>query len=373
MKQIYVQHPVPHLLRFSKKQIHGWWHGLEPYGRRDCTAERLLLNPYNGCQHGCFFCYARAYWKDRDALVVFRDFDRHVAEQLDRLSVASCGYLSPVTDPFQPIDAHYHLSENLIRVFLERNIPIEFVTKGELSWEILELMRTQRHSFGQVSILTLREELRRIFVPGGAPTPVLFRNLEMMASLGIFAVCRLDPVFPYVNDDVEEMEALLSKAAKSGARHVVASCLDIPLFCLSEILDGIDRIEPGLSERYKVLYTERLGSYLHADITYRHRLFSLLRGICQRLGLTFALCMEFAIGCSGRHASCEGLNRYFMTSLNCEGVDVPLYIRDGTKFRPVSGCRGACLGCGAPSCDIEDLPRAGAWKLQDYLRWSGKL
>jgi len=111
-----IEEPEKHILIFTKKELHGWWPG-----KRECTSERMLINPYNGCGIGCFFCYTLAFpgyfqiFREKGIITVAKDFDRVVAKQLDSIDIASCGYLSPVTDPFQPLNEKYHLSEKIIR------------------------------------------------------------------------------------------------------------------------------------------------------------------------------------------------------------------------------------------------------------------
>lgn len=364
----------------SQKEIHGWWHPLRPYGRRECTAERLLLNPYIGCQHACPFCYTRTFpgyferWRNEGVIFVFQNFPEMVAKQVDKLSIASCGYLSPVTDPFQPLEEEFHLSERLVKVFVERNLPIEIITKGEIPARILDLLKVQRHSFIQVSILTDDEGLRKILVPGGADTPTLFQNLRQAKERGIYAVARLDPLFPFITDDPSDMRRLVRKVKEAGARHIVASILDIPVKTRREIISLLSRIDRKLVPAYRSLYTEKIGYSLHADISYRRRIFGELRRICDEEGITFALCMEFALteeSCKGKPIV-KGLNKEFATSRNCEGLDVPLYIRKGETFQPLT-CDGACLLCESPICGIPQLAEGGAWKLADYIRWSRQL
>jgi DNA repair photolyase len=371
-----IEEPDRHIVVPTRKELHGWWPG-----KRECSAERMLINPYNGCGVGCFFCYSLAFpgnfqiFREKGVVVVAKDFEDTLAQQLDSIDIAFPGYLSPVTDPFQPLNEKYHLSEKIIKIFVERNIPIEFITKAEVPLQVVDLMKLQRHSFAQVSILTLNENLRKKLVPRGASTSTLFENLERLAREGIFCVCRIDPIFPYLTDNKRELEDLIEKARSSGSSHIVASILDIPSRIRKEVFSHIKAIfGVGMERDYRCLYQERINGYFHAQIDYRKRVFDFLRNICERKKLTFALCMEYELA----DGEARGLNREFMSSRNCEGINIPVYARKGSVFYPLTSCTGDCLFCIDPECGIEDLAmgRDGAkkdWKLKDYRRWSGMI
>jgi len=375
-----IKSPIPHILVESNKELHGWWNGIEPYGNRECTAEKLLINPYNGCSHNCMFCYSHALggyfsiFRERGVLTVFNDFDKIIARQLDGLNVASCGYLSPVTDPFQRINAEYQLSEKILRAFVDRNIPVQFTTKGRISERALKTIKKQEHSFGEVSILTMAEDKRERLMAGGASTDELVRNIERLADAGIFAVCRIDPIIPYVSDDEEGLDALVQKVADAGAGHIIASCMDIPRALKYELYDKLEVRFKIPRRKMDQLYTEMLSGRFHAKIEYRKKLFRTMRTICDRNKVTLGLCMEFE-SLGGKKV--RGLNSEFMSSNNCEGIDIPIYVRKGERFEPVEGCNGNCLNCyfsdKKPVCGIPDLKKAGAWKLRDYRRWSNLL
>jgi DNA repair photolyase len=371
-----IEEPQKHVLLPTKKELHGWWPG-----KRECTSERMLINPYNGCGIGCFFCYSLAFpghfqtFRKENVIIVAKDFDKIVSDQLDSIDVASCGYLSPVTDPFQPVNNIYHLSEKIIRVFVERNIPIEFITKAEIPEQAIELIEQQKHSFGQVSFLTTNENLRKVLVPRGASNSVLFRNLERMAKKAIYAVCRIDPIFPYLADKKSNFRQLINRAKDSGAKHIIASVLDIPIKIHKEILDRLKGyFGPGIEFDYRKLYVENIDGYLNAKIDYRKKVFDILRNICENLDMTFALCMEYEL-VDGKP---RGLNWEFTNSTNCEGIDIPIYRREKKKFVPAIDCPGNCLNCFQGRCGIKDLAmkREGSkkdWRLKDYRRWSKEL
>lgn len=374
-KNVYqvIEEPYPHILIESKKELHGWYPG-----KRECSAERMLINPYNGCSNNCFCCYANALpgyfqlFRKKKIVTVAKDFDRVVARQLDSISVASCGYLSPVTEPFQKVNDVYKLSEKIINVFIDRNIPIEFITKSKVKDEVIDYLKSQRHSFCQFSFFTHKEELRQALMDDGATVDELFSQIEKFAKNGIFVVARVDPIIPYLTDSKESLKLIVKRAIDSGASHIVASCMDIPLKIYDDIINHLKPFSSGLVYDIKKLYKERFGNYLHAKIDYRKKIFDFLRNLCDKLNISFALCMEYELV----DGKVVGLNSEFMSSKNCEGINIPIYVRKGNKFEPACDCNGACLYCKDAKCGIEDLAMGKseatkkAFTLSDYRRWS---
>lgn len=369
-----ISDPLPHILVQSHKLLHGWWQG-----KRECTAERLLINPYNGCSHNCFMCYAHSFnwgffelYSKKKIITVCQNFDKIIAHQLNSLSIVSTGYLSSVTDPFQPINQKYGLSEKIIQEFISRNIPIEFITKNVIPTSVISMIKKQKHSFGQVSILTLKEDLHKLLCPGATTIKNLLNNLKMLADENIHAVCRIDPVIPYITDNKNDLKELIQVVVDSGAKHIIASCLDIPLSIEKNIMKFLSIFGWEIVYDYGKLYHEVIDLVLHAQLDYRRKIFSFLREECDKKNITFALCMEFKI----RDKKPIGLNKEFMSSVNCEGIDIPIYVREGNKFKPIAFCNGACLVCKKPICGINELflgktkDKEKGWKLSDYRRWS---
>ncbi len=371
-----LQSPHPHIEVSSRKTLHGWWKG-----KRECTSERMLVNPYNGCSVNCIFCYSKGFpgyfqlFRNQGIVTVFRDFDTQVARQLDSISYASCGYLSPVTDPFQSLNEFYRLSEKIIEVFVERNIPITFSTKSRIPEGVIEVLKQQPHSFGQVSIITPREELRSVLMEEGASTGELFTNLTRLRDGKVHAVLRIDPIIPRLTDGKDDLRELVERGVDSGATHVVASCMDIPVRIQEEVFEEFAVFGSVFCHDLRSLYRERLDGYLHAEIDYRKSLFDRLRSLCDRQGVSFALCMEYEVV----HGRPLGLNSEFMSSTNCDGTCIPIYRKVGGLFQPASDCEGKCLACGDPKCGVEDLAmgKSGQTKkdftLADYRRWSREM
>ncbi len=132
-----------------------------------------------------------------------------------------------------------------------------------------KLIKKQEHSFGEVSILTLDEDKRKQLIAGGASTDELLRNIDRLANADKFAVCRIDPIIPYVTAEEKELEDLVRKVVDAGAGHIIVSCRDIPRALKHKIYVEFEKLF-GIPKRVMDrLYTEELGGRFHANIEYR--------------------------------------------------------------------------------------------------------
>ncbi len=379
-----IEDPLPHILiPCSKKIVHGWSTGyFSNLSRRECSSERILLNPYNGCSIDCPMCYSRALkgyfklWDDKGIITVFKDFDMKVAEEVNQLYVASCGYLSPTIDPFQkPIEDKYHLSEKTAYEFLKLNLPIVFITKqgDNVPMKLLDKMAEHPHSFCEFTILSCDDEIRKIFSPRGAKVEQQFDAVRKATDRGLYTVVRMDPLFPGITDNENSIRDLVMRAKQEGAKHMIFSLCDIDSEHLSKIFNIIREFFPDAYPIWKKIYVEKIGRDYNASIDYRRKIFKICRDICDDIGVTMALCMEFE-RIFNKKIMFKGLNDEFMTSKVCEGKIVPLYHRWklDEQFKPIMNCDGNCLayakgrGSCNLACNFPKMGRAQALKLEDY-------
>ena len=101
------------------------------------------LNPYQGCAHGCHYCFARRYNYLRD-LDPHEDFSGVVYVKLNvssalrhELSRPSWNYetvaLGTSTDPYQPVEGKYRLTRGCLEVLCMKRNPVTLVTKGTMA------------------------------------------------------------------------------------------------------------------------------------------------------------------------------------------------------------------------------------------------
>jgi DNA repair photolyase len=375
-----IEQPIPHIRVKTKKRVVHGWHFPFSSGRRECSSERILINPYNGCSVNCPECYARAYggyferWDRSGVITVFEDINLKLSDELSRLYYTSCGYFSPITDPFQhPLEETYHLSERCMDAFLDLDLPVEFVTKIGSNIPERLLNRMSEHPFHdcfcQYTILSLDDAVRRHFSPGGSTPEEQLSAVRRSKDHDLYTVVRIDPVLPGINDSESDLLSLVEAVKLNGGDHIIASVCDVNVASIEKILATVRSFSMDAFMLWRRLYKERMGSSYQASIGYRRSIFGKLKEICKKQGLTFALCMEF----SRTEGVYQGMNREYMTSKVCEGKAVPVYRRENLteRFSPIKGCDGDCLSCAqhiqAPSCGKSALAEARALKFSDYF------
>src|SRR5215467_10448378 len=134
----------------------------------------LSMNPYQGCEHGCIYCYARnsfEYWGYSAGL----DFETKIivkknAPELLRNFLMNPKWecvpigLSGNTDCYQPAEKKFRITRGLLEVCNEFNQPVGLITKnaGMLhDKDILEEMARKKLVSILVSITSFNEDLRR--------------------------------------------------------------------------------------------------------------------------------------------------------------------------------------------------------------------
>jgi DNA repair photolyase len=197
------------------------------------------INPYQGCEHGCIYCYARpthAYLDLSPGLdFETRLFAKPDAAELLRAELARPGYrcepiaLGTNTDPYQPIEREWKITRQLIEVLAECEHPLTITTKGvlvERDLDLLAPMAAKNLVRAFISIAMLDPELGRKLDPR-APTPK--RRLQIIKTLsdaGVPVAVSIAPVIPQLTD--RDLEGILEAAAASGARGATWIMLRLP-------------------------------------------------------------------------------------------------------------------------------------------------
>ncbi len=198
------------------------------------------VNPYRGCEHGCFYCFARPThtYMGLSAGLDFETklFAKEGAAALLEKELAAARYqprviaLGANTDPYQPIERQYRITRSVLETLAKANHPVGIVTKSNLvlrDLDILSAMARDGLAKVYVSVTTLDRTLARKMEPR-APTPERrLEAIERLAAAGVPVGVLAAPIIPAVNDT--ELEKILTRAHAAGAREAGYVTLRLPL------------------------------------------------------------------------------------------------------------------------------------------------
>ena len=189
------------------------------------------LNPYQGCEHGCVYCFARTthtYWGYSAGL----DFEQKVlykagAPSLLRKTLLKKNYdpmpimLSGNTDAYQPAERTMKITRQCLEVLQDLRHPVGLITKNSLivrDLDILEEMAKENLVHACLSITTLDEDVRRMLEPRTSSIAQRFKAVETLSAAGIPVTVNIAPVIPGLTD--HELFGIAQRAREAGARRI---------------------------------------------------------------------------------------------------------------------------------------------------------
>jgi DNA repair photolyase len=242
------------------------------------------LNPYQGCEHGCIYCYARnthPYWGYSAGL----DFEqkilvkRNAAELLEKELKKKTWKAAPVmfagnTDVYQPAERKFGITRACLEVFWKYRHPVGIITKNSLILRDLDLLRdlaSENLVHVALSITTLQEELRQFLEPRTATVKQRLRTLETLSTNGIPVLVMMAPIIPGLNEhEIFEMAKTVSSLGALGMGYTMVR-LNGDVALIFE--DWIRKALPDRAD--KVLHKIR---EVHGGQLYDHRSGTRMRG-----------------------------------------------------------------------------------------------
>lgn len=172
------------------------------------------LNPYQGCEHGCIYCFARnthTYWgynaglEFETKILVKKDIHVLLEKKLrsknwDGTPIAMSGN----TDCYQPAEKKFQLTRKCLEVFLKYQHPVTMITKSGLilrDLDLLEKLAANNLVHIALSITSNNDALRKKLEPRASS---IFKRLDLIEKLserGIPVSVLMAPIIPGLNED----------------------------------------------------------------------------------------------------------------------------------------------------------------------------
>jgi DNA repair photolyase len=186
------------------------------------------MNPYQGCEHGCIYCYARntheyfgfsAGLDFESKIIVKKNAPQLLEQQLLKKNWNAVPImLSGNTDCYQPIERKLEITRRLLKVLVQYRHPVSIISKNSLVTRDIDLLKelaSDNLVHVMISITTLDEELRRQLEPRTASAIKRLKTVEALAKANIPVGIMNAPLIPGLNH--HEIPSILKAAADHGA------------------------------------------------------------------------------------------------------------------------------------------------------------
>jgi DNA repair photolyase len=186
------------------------------------------MNPYQGCEHGCIYCYARnthQYWGFSAGM----DFEQKIIVKKNAPELLEKQLKHPKWDPqpimlagntdcYQPVERKLEITRKMLEVLLEFRHPVGLITKNSLVLRDIDILKElAKHNLVNVavSVTSLDESLRQKLEPRTATAKKRLEVIRQLHENNIPVFTMVAPVIPGLND--HEIPNIIEEVAKQGA------------------------------------------------------------------------------------------------------------------------------------------------------------
>jgi DNA repair photolyase len=230
----------------------------------------LSINPFQGCEHGCVYCYARPSHSYLD-LSPGLDFETQIFYKPNAAALLLGEWekknytCKPITigantDPYQPAEKTYEITRQLLEQFLEYRHPVNIITKSHLVTRDLDLL-AELAELGlcsvAISIPTMNSDLKRVMEPRVPSAASRLKAMALLADHGVPTSALIAPVIPAINDG--EIEAILEAVANAGANQARYIFLRLPNELDEIFSEWLETHYPARKERVLSLVRQASG------------------------------------------------------------------------------------------------------------------
>lgn len=224
------------------------------------------MNIYRGCQHQCIYCDSRSECygiEDFDDVLVKVNAIERLEDELPRKRAKGLIGTGSMSDPYTPVEADYRLTGRALEVIARHGFPLHLLTKSDLilrDADILAEIHARARASVSFTITTPHDDLALQLEPGAPPSSRRFEALATLAGRGIEVGVAMMPILPFIEDSEEDVREIVARAKECGARYVMAGWgLTMRDRQREYYYRELDRLFPGLRQRYERAYGERYG------------------------------------------------------------------------------------------------------------------
>lgn len=226
--------------------------------KSNLPASDYVINPYVGCSHACKYCYAR----------FMKRFTGHTEEWGNFIDIKRCDkpmnvkklyhksvFISSVTDCYNPFEEKYRITRNVLKQLKEVDCSITISTKSALILRDIDILKELNHLKVAISINTLDNGFQKD-MDNASSIAQRIAALKELGKQGIYTVLFMSPIFPYITEFKEIIEATEGFVCEYWFED-----LNLRGGYKQEILSYIDEKYPQYLSGYREIYNKKNMGY----------------------------------------------------------------------------------------------------------------
>ncbi len=221
------------------------------------------VNLYRGCTHGCIYCDSRSKCYHIEHEFTDIEVKSNAIELLDKVLKSKRKKImigtGSMCDPYLHLEGTLLMTRQMLEVINKYQHGVTLLTKSDMILRDMDILKQiKQHSKVIISttLTTSNETLCKMIEPNVATT---FKRVEMLKKFseeGFITGVWLTPILPFINDDEENFQKLLSYCLESKVKYIM--CFNIGV-TLREgdreyFYEQLDKYFPGIKEKYIKMY-----------------------------------------------------------------------------------------------------------------------
>lgn len=176
-----------------------------------CTLKdrNYQVDPYIGCEHYCYYCYAlneaETDWSKE--VLIHKDITGQLESELAGIPPQTI-YMGWITDPYQPCEAEYRQTRQVLELLLEKGFSVSILTKSDLVLRDMDLLQKMSGASVSVSVAFNDNDVRKLFEFNTMDTEARIGALAKLKTAGLRTSALICPVIPYITDAIPFIDIL---------------------------------------------------------------------------------------------------------------------------------------------------------------------
>ncbi len=235
-----------------------------------------VINPYIGCQYGCLYCYAK-YLKRSVKQSETRGWGEFVnvkinavevlKKELEKLNISAAEnkpvvMLGSITEVYQPLEKKYKLTEQILKILIDFQIPTVILTRSNLILRDIELLKKLPKVSVFFTITSNNSLISQHFENQSPDYNTRLETIKKLRENNINVWAHIGPIIPYFTDTL-----VLIKDLKNIVSKIEFEALNTTTAPYNIVVEKLKNIDINKAVKFMKLYqsSETFNEYWHTE------------------------------------------------------------------------------------------------------------